>query len=432
MTDVALILGFDGLGGVAKLITYAKSCALIPFVVVNAGGAKYSDVLPSSHLIRSRHVNSDCQALSEEIQRRLDGVLGHGGWRVAVLANLQDRMWLTYLHLLQKWKGARGISATAISSATVKPNLRNALSSTDLHVKYAVLRFPSRGSVVVQEGDARLLECRLPVIVKPAVGMAGQGVFLAKDADQLKRSCEKVVSLQKRLYSSRISLHLRNSVEALPVNELVLVEEYLDGTELSIEGLADFHGNVTILSTQVKTRQEQEPVFRDLQYTASIPTVDKNVLLFVRRVVRAARLRGMPFHLEAKRTTAGTYKPIELNPRPGGGSISDLVLCTSGVDVFAEAARCMFPMISKRRTLATSVIQPKPGVVGVVRSYIGLSRLKRLPECVFVRILSPIGTRITEADREVYLVEFCVSASSARQAVLLADRLATTVRVVIE
>src|SRR5262249_21359486 len=99
-------------------------------------------------------------------------------------------------------------------------------------------------------------------------------------------------------------------------------------------------------------------------------------------------------------------RPIELNPRAGGGSINDLVFAVHTVDLRGLGTKIVLDRVSKGRCFVTVVVQPDRA--GRIKRYCGVNRVPQQLGCVFGRKLVPEGSVVEGLDRESYLIEFCV------------------------
>jgi hypothetical protein len=435
MIEVGVVLGYEELGAVRPIVRHLKVCGLTPFLVTNRSGSIYSDILPSSLTLRSAHANQDHQALAAEMTLRITEALGSRPWKVACILNLQDRMWPLYCFLARLHSTAASLHPDIVERTAIKANMRFLTAHTRAAVPYAVLtrQVVSRGPSAVRQALGPLLN-HDSLILKPLVGMAGFGVVRVRtdDLPQIVRQGARLLGRQKRLHSAAIKVKLLAVGRQVVLRDSILVERYINGTEYSVEGITDTAGAIHSLIVQEKTKQEQFPVFRDLEFLAGPSPHLGAIRKCLTQMIKSVGYRGFPFHIELKIDSGGRVFPIEFNPRMGGGSIAELVSCIHGKDLFAEALQSIVPAASQKRFYVTSVIQPKVGQTGELARYVGLAKVSRDPSCIFVKKLVAEKTVITHQDREVYLVEICVVGSSREEARLSSDRLLAGVRAIIK
>jgi len=426
--DVALILGYDALGAVVPAIQAAKAAALIPIVVLNKSGADYGDWLPEKLILRSANVNCDHRALAEEI-RQMGRFVASKRIRVRAILNGQDRMWLCYLDLRRAFPTAAGIDPSHIVKTSVKPNLRFLLRHTEYHVPYVLL--PKRyigGRRILQFPPLRAMaERSRRVIVKPVVGSGGLGVTHVENDEaferDLRHAAEKALALQRGVYGDRITAPFLEFGPAArrPVNDFVLIEEYIPGIEHSLEGLATSDGGMSYFVAQRKTRRVEEPFFRDLEYLVCNNHPNKEAVDCVSALLRGVGFNNAPFHIELKGSVKQGVKPVEFNPRVGGGSIADLVSSIHSVNLHELGIKTVLDKVRVSRNFVTVVVQPEKS--GTVRRYRGIDKVQQQSDCVFVRKLVPEGSEIDRLDREAYLVEFCVAGKTSAAAQRRANEL---------
>ncbi|WP_329459885.1 ATP-grasp domain-containing protein [Streptomyces sp. NBC_01497] len=182
------------------------------------------------------------------------------------------------------------------------------------------------------DGWTDALALRFPVVVKPANGFSSLGVIRVDDKDDLKQAVARTWEL--------VETHLR-SADAPAEEAGVLVEEYLDGPEISAESLIH-HGKVRVCAISWKG-ELTGPYFEEttLRAPARLPA---EVLAAVEAEVIAAHhafgLTEGTTHTELR--LVGGIRPVllETGARIGGGGFMHyLVHVSSGIDLAAEALR---------------------------------------------------------------------------------------------
>lgn len=167
-------------------------------------------------------------------------------------------------------------------------------------------------------------ELGYPVVLKPRAGVASEGVVLVHDAVEL---------------AEHFATTGATPAEDLPAaDDAVLVEEYLDGPEISVD-TAVHHGRPTPVHV---ARKEIgfAPFFEEIGHTVSgcDPLLRDPALLRVLEGTHAALgYRDGTTHTELKITADGP-KVIEVNGRLGGDLIPYLGSRASGTDAGLAAA----------------------------------------------------------------------------------------------
>ena len=153
-----------------------------------------------------------------------------------------------------------------------------------------------------------------PVIVKPRDNSGSRGVKLCRTRHELKEAID----------------------EALPYSHLdtVLVEEFIEGQEYSIEGL-HYKGKAEVIQFTEKTTTEF-PYNVELAHKqpANLTEQQKNAIrMVISKIGDCMRFENCPSHTELKINKQGVFV-IETSPRLGGGNItSHLVPLSTGINM---------------------------------------------------------------------------------------------------
>lgn len=153
-----------------------------------------------------------------------------------------------------------------------------------------------------------------PVIVKPRDNSGSRGVKLCSNQEELQEAID----------------------EALPYSHLdsVLVEEFIEGQEYSIEGL-HYDGKSEVLQFTEKTTTEFP---YNVELTHKQPAnLTEELRMAIREVIakigRCMHYENCPSHTELKINERGVFV-IETSPRLGGGNItSHLVPLSTGINM---------------------------------------------------------------------------------------------------
>ncbi len=129
-----------------------------------------------------------------------------------------------------------------------------------------------------------------PLIIKPLDGMGSMGVFIAVDEEDLKYAIKKTSN--------------------------PIIQEKLEGTEFTMDVLCDVSGNIIY----IVPRERLE--VRDGEVNKSRVVLEKSIIELSERVVKSLQQEGTvrgPLTLQCFKTSEGTLKMLEINPRLGGG-----------------------------------------------------------------------------------------------------------------
>ncbi|PYU05443.1 MAG: carboxylate--amine ligase [Acidobacteria bacterium] len=153
-----------------------------------------------------------------------------------------------------------------------------------------------------------------PCVVKPVSLSASQGVIRANNRDEFSAAVERV----RRLLESA---EVRASRE--PNLDCVLVEGYIGGKEVAVEGLLT-GGALRVLAIFDKPDPLEGPFFEETIYVTPPrlgETQQRAIELCAKDAVRALGLMHGPIHAEFRVNEEGVW-PLEVAARPIGGLCS--------------------------------------------------------------------------------------------------------------
>lgn len=191
---------------------------------------------------------------------------------------------------------------------------RNKLRQREV-LEAAGVRVPTFFSVALTDDLAQVMpRVKFPCVAKPLSLAASQGVIRANNPDEFKRAVNRI---QLLLTSPEVQV-LRE-----PALDRLLVETYIPGREVAIEGLIS-EGSVRVLAIFDKPDSLEGPYFEETIYvTPSRLPADVQVALedCTVKTVRALGLTTGPLHAEFRVNDAGPWV-LEAAPRPIGGLCS--------------------------------------------------------------------------------------------------------------
>lgn len=153
-----------------------------------------------------------------------------------------------------------------------------------------------------------------PVIVKPRDNSGSRGVKLCRNTEELKASIEEALENSKL--------------------DTVLVEEFIEGPEYSIEGLHYDGMSEVIQFTEKKTTEFPYNVELGHKQPANLTEEQKNAIReIVTKIGKALNFENCPSHTELKINDRGIFV-IETSPRLGGDYItSTLTPLSTGINL---------------------------------------------------------------------------------------------------
>jgi len=233
-----------------------------------------------------------------------------------------------------------------------------------------------------------------PVVVKPTAGSGSVGVRRCADADEVLAAAAAVLDAEP-------------GTLGLPPQSAVLVEQYLDGPEFSVETLDDQVVGVT------GKHLGPEPYFVEIghDFPARLAAAERHLL--GEAAVSALRALGLawgPAHTELRWTQQG-IRVVEVNPRLAGGMIPRVVQAAIGVDLIrhcvARVAGLPMPVLPSRDGGA-AIRFLLPATAGRLSEVHGLAAAARQPGVCEVVVTAEVGQHIevrhSFSDRFGYLI----------------------------
>lgn len=231
-------------------------------------------------------------AAAEEVGG-LAGLVTSSEYFVAVTARAATRL------------GLPGADPGAVERCRDKRRQRAALAGSGVPVPtFAAAATP-------EEAVGAATAIGLPVVVKPADGTGSRGVRLCDTADEVRRHTAALLAED----------HDERGRPTLPA---VLVEEYVEGPELSVE---TFGTEVVGITAKYLG---PPPWFVEIGH--DYPAGAEHVGGVARAALEALGLGFGPAHTEIRLDARGPVV-IEVNPRLAGGRIPTLVRLASGLDL---------------------------------------------------------------------------------------------------
>ncbi|WP_240543019.1 pyridoxal-phosphate dependent enzyme [Solihabitans fulvus] len=221
---------------------------------------------------------------------------------------------------LAEWLGLPGNPVEATATCRDKSALR-------VRLREAGVRQP-RFASVTDSADlaAAVEEVGLPCVVKPADDSGSNDVLLCHTVAQAAEQAARILAVLV-------------NVRGLPTAGTVLVEEYLEGPEFSVE-MFSAAGAAHCVGITAKS-VTGSPYFVESRHVFPAPLppeTAEQIEHVVRLALDATGVRLGATHTEVRLTDAGPAI-IEINPRLAGGMIPELVRHATGIDLLAQQLR---------------------------------------------------------------------------------------------
>ncbi|MFG2293049.1 pyridoxal-phosphate dependent enzyme [Streptomyces sp. NPDC048603] len=241
-------------------------------------------------------------------RQELAGVTTTSDFYVPVVAGLAD------------WLDLPGNPAEAVAACRDKAVTRRVLRDAGVgQPRFAVLTDPAEAAAAVRETG-------LPCVVKPADDSGSNAVLLCSTAEEVAAHAERILAV-------------RTNARGLPTAGTVLVEEYLDGPEYSVETFS--HDGVATCVGITAKEVTSGPWFVETGHLFPAPLLPAAAAEIAEAVGAALKAIGWELgatHTEVKLTPRGAAV-IEINPRLAGGMIPEAVRHATGIDLLEQQVR---------------------------------------------------------------------------------------------
>ena len=256
--------------------------------------------------------------------------------------------------------------------------------------------------LLVDAKDLRNLDpVGFPCIVKPTNLAASRGVIRANDVSQLKAAF------------ARISDILAGSMVDTPA---ILVEEYLSGEEVALDGLMD-QGELHLLALFDKPDPLTGPYFPETIYITPSRKSSTECALIEQTVLDAAVALGLfngPIHAEL-RINEGQIYLLEIAARSIGGRCGSSLRFAGGFSlerlILSHAIGEKGPGY-QREQCAVGVMMIPVLKGGILRAVQGLDVARGVADVEAVHITIPLGQRVTPLPEGRHYLGFIFARSS--------------------
>jgi biotin carboxylase len=226
-----------------------------------------------------------------------------------------------------------------------------------------------------------------PVVVKPRAQAASLGVIRAVDGAAVREAFAMAAACQ---YAD------------LPTGHGVLVEEYLDGPEISVDSVV-FDGEAECVHVARK-RLAYPPYFEEVGHLVTGWSEEPWAPSVRELVAQAHRVLGVELgvtHAEVRLTSRGP-RLVELNGRLGGGLIPFVSELATGIDLVVAAAELAFgrrPRLASTRSDTAEIRFVYPPYDCEVRS-VDVAGAAQVPGIVHASVLVAEGSHLRLPPRD--------------------------------
>ena len=289
---------------------FCKNLKQLGANVLGIGDASYDDLAPEvKDALTEYYQMADMHNYDQLV--RACGYYTHRYGKINRFESLNEYWLATEAHIRDDFNipGVRGRDIDVIKR---KSQMKGRFQSAGIPVAV--------GRVVNTADDAtELIKITgYPVVAKPDAGVGALDTFLLTSAEDL------------------------NTFFATKPEVDYIMEEFVQGTIFSFDGLADANGELVFYTVHQFSQGIMQTVneARDIHYT-SLRDIPPALLKAGRQCVRAFEVQERFFHIEFFETAPDTYVALEVNMRPPGGFTTDMFNFASDIDVYNLWAQVM-------------------------------------------------------------------------------------------
>lgn len=309
--------------------------------------------------------------------------------------------------------GLVGISKDTALKATNKAFMRDALKKNKVPIP---LYFRIREKTTFIKAIKNIRELGYRCIVKPTDNSGSRGVDLISDTSNLDKVYEYTMA------NSR--------------SREIIVEEYMEGPEVSVETIA-LEGKIHIIQITDKLTTGA-PYFVEMGHSQPSLLDEETKRKIVKVAIAANKAIGIengPSHTEIKVTQDGP-KIVELGARLGGDCItSHLVPLSTGVDMVESCIRIALgekPDLKPKWNKGAAIRYLNP-MQGVVKKISGVAATEAMEDIVQVVIVHGVGEHICDIQSSLDRAGFVISkGENALNAISNAERACENIMFCIE
>lgn len=217
-----------------------------------------------------------------------------------------------------------------------------------------------------------------PAVIKPVGGQGSDCVYKVNNYDELNsRYCQIINTAIEGAHPNTCKNLRVNSVN-YDLTRDVIVEEYLHGTEYAIDGYI-YENEAVIAAIHQKCFGKEDEGFRDVFYISpplNWTSEDQSKIdTLVNDVKNVLGMNNTLFHIEI-RMSNGIPRIVEVNPRIGGGTITENIFMSTGICLIGVFANILCGnQIIRSQPLQRGVVYdfgitiPKAGRVMAIHGY---------------------------------------------------------------
>jgi hypothetical protein len=198
-----------------------------------------------------------------------------------------------------------GIKTDTISQIRKKSKMKELFIQAGVKV--------ARGRIVKTQTEAKkfIREVGYPVVAKPDSGVGALSTYKISNDEELKTFFKNKPDVD------------------------YLMEEFIEGTIYSFDGLTDSAGKIVFYTSHVYSQGIMEIVNENRNvYYYSLRKIPQKLEQVGKKCVKTFNVRDRFFHLEFFKTKTGEFVALEVNMRPPGGFTTDMFNFACDIDIY--------------------------------------------------------------------------------------------------
>ena len=306
-----------------------------------------------------------------------------------------------------------GISEDTALKATNKAFMRDALKENSVPVP---LYFRVKGRNAFKDAIGKVRNAGYKCIVKPADNSGSRGVELLEDNSDLDAAYDYTFNYSR--------------------SGEIVVEEFMEGPEVSVETLA-VDGIVHIIQITDKLTTGA-PYFVEMGHSQP-SRLNEEICEKIKRIAieanKAIGIKNGPSHTEIIITKDGP-KIVELGARLGGDCITThLVPLSTGVNMVECSIRIALgekPDLKPKWNKGSAIRYLKTEC-GLLKKIIGVEEAKKIPGIIQVSVVHNVGEQVGQIKSSVDRVGFVIAQKeNAESAVMICDKALERIGFIVE
>ena len=344
----------------------------------------------------------DTPAILEAAKRhQIDGIM-----------TLASDMPMQSVAVVSREMGLAGINEDTALKATNKAFMRDALKEAGVPIP---LYFRVKGKEAFIKAVEEIRNGGYKCIVKPADNSGSRGVDLLKDDADINTAYEYTIQYSR--------------------GGEIVVEEFMEGPEVSVETLA-VNGNINVIQITDKVTTGA-PYFVEMGHSQPCllsESARKRIAEVAIAANKAIGIKNGPSHTEIKVTQSGP-KIVELGARLGGDCITtQLVPLSTGVNMVEASIRIAIgekPDLKPKWNKGAAIRYLRTAT-GTIKEITGIEKAEKVPGVKQVSIVHSIGEQIGEIKSSVDRAGFVIAQSEdAAKAIAVAEKAIRAIDIVV-